>query len=69
MQRLAQTTSHLTMLVRRNATKVIIAMGSVCETIDETIDYMVAKGGKVGAIKVRLYRPFFSKSISLQSYA
>lgn len=46
-----------------DATKVIIAMGSVCETIDETIDYMVAKGEKVGAIKVRLYRPFSAKHL------
>ena len=41
-----------------DATKVIVAMGSICETIEETIDYMVAKGEKVGLIKVRLYRPF-----------
>ena len=42
----------------KDADKVIIAMGSVCDTIDEVIDYMVAKGEKVGVIKVRLYRPF-----------
>ncbi|MBQ4110968.1 MAG: pyruvate:ferredoxin (flavodoxin) oxidoreductase [Clostridia bacterium] len=41
-----------------DATKVIVAMGSVCETIEETIDYLVAKGEKVGLLKVRLYRPF-----------
>ncbi len=41
-----------------DAEQVIIAMGSVCETIDETIDYMMAKGHKVGVVKVRLYRPF-----------
>ena len=46
-----------------DAEKVIIAMGSVCETIDETIDYMLAKGEKVGAIKVRLYRPFSAKHL------
>ena len=46
-----------------DAEKVIIAMGSVCETIDETIDYMLAKGKKVGAIKVRLYRPFSAKHL------
>ena len=46
-----------------DAEKVIIAMGSVCETIDETIDYMLAKGEKVGAIKVRLYRPFSAKQL------
>ncbi len=41
-----------------DAEKVIVAMGSACETIDETIDYLIAKGEKVGALKVRLYRPF-----------
>ncbi len=46
-----------------DAEKVVIAMGSVCETIDETINYMVAKGEKVGAIKVRLYRPFSAKHL------
>ena len=38
-----------------DADRVIIAMGSVCETIDETIDYLMAKGEKVGVVKVRLY--------------
>ncbi len=42
----------------QDAEKIIIAMGSVCETIDETVDYLTAKGEKVGAVKVRLYRPF-----------
>ncbi len=46
-----------------DAEKVIIAMGSVCETIDETVDYMLAKGEKVGAIKVHLYRPFSAKHL------
>lgn len=41
-----------------DAEKVIIAMGSVCETIDETIDYLLAAGEKVGVVKVRLFRPF-----------
>lgn len=41
-----------------DAEHVIIAMGSVCETIDETIDYLIGKGEKVGLVKVRLYRPF-----------
>ena len=41
-----------------DADKVIIAMGSVCDTIEETVDYINAHGGKVGLIKVRLYRPF-----------
>ena len=46
-----------------DADKVIVAMGSVCETIDETIDYLLAKGEKVGVIKVRLYRPFSVKHL------
>lgn len=44
-----------------NAEKIIIAMGSVCETIEETIDYMNKNGKNVGLIKVRLYRPFSAK--------
>lgn len=40
------------------ATKVIVAMGSVTETIKETIDYLNAKGEKIGLVKVRLIRPF-----------
>ena len=43
-----------------DAEYVIVAMGSVCDTIEETIDYMLSKGEKVGLIKVRLYRPFVS---------
>ena len=41
-----------------DAEKVIVAMGSVCETIEETIDFMMARGEKVGLLKVHLYRPF-----------
>jgi pyruvate-ferredoxin/flavodoxin oxidoreductase len=41
-----------------DAERVIIAMGSVCETAEEVVDYLNAKGEKVGLIKVRLYRPF-----------
>ena len=41
-----------------DAEKVIIAMGSVCDTIEEVIDYLNAHGEKVGLVKVRLYRPF-----------
>ncbi|MCF7798802.1 pyruvate:ferredoxin (flavodoxin) oxidoreductase [Candidatus Woesearchaeota archaeon] len=41
-----------------DAEKIIIAMGSANETIHETIDYLVGRGEKVGAIKVRVYRPF-----------
>ena len=40
-----------------DAKHIIIAMGSVCETVEETIDYLNAKGEKVGLIRVRLYRP------------
>ncbi len=40
------------------AERVIIAMGSGCETIEETVNYLVKEGEKVGLIKVRLYRPF-----------
>ena len=46
-----------------DAKHVIVVMGSVCETIDETIDYLVAQGEKVGVIKVRLYRPFSAKHL------
>ncbi|SHJ59841.1 pyruvate:ferredoxin (flavodoxin) oxidoreductase [Hespellia stercorisuis] len=46
-----------------DAEKVIIAMGSVCDTIDETIDYMMAAGEKVGVVKVRLFRPFCAKAL------
>ncbi|MHB8961918.1 MAG: pyruvate:ferredoxin (flavodoxin) oxidoreductase, partial [Saccharofermentanales bacterium] len=41
-----------------DAEKIIIAMGSVCETIEETVDHLIAKGEKVGLVKVHLYRPF-----------
>ncbi len=41
-----------------DADRVIIAMGSVCETIKETIDYLNAQGEKVGLVAVHLYRPF-----------
>lgn len=44
-----------------DAERVIVAMGSVCETAEEVVDYLVNKGEKVGLIKVRLYRPFVSK--------
>lgn len=44
-----------------DAEKVIVAMGSVTETIEETIDYLTAKGEKVGVVKVHLYRPFTEK--------
>ena len=46
-----------------DAETIIIAMGSVCETIEETIDYLNARGEKVGLVKVRLYRPFNAKAL------
>ncbi len=46
-----------------DAEHVIIAMGSVCDTIEETVDYLIAKGQKVGVVKVRLYRPFSAKAL------
>ena len=46
-----------------DAEKVIIAMGSVCDTIEETIDYLTAAGEKVGIVKVRLYRPFCAQAL------
>jgi len=44
-----------------DATNIVVAMGSITETIRETIDYLVAKGEKVGLITVHLYRPFSAK--------
>ncbi|MCD7736310.1 MAG: pyruvate:ferredoxin (flavodoxin) oxidoreductase, partial [Lachnospiraceae bacterium] len=46
-----------------DAEKVIVAMGSVCDTIEETIDYLMAAGEKVGVVKVRLYRPFCAEAL------
>ncbi len=46
-----------------DAEHIIVAMGSVCETIEETIDYLVKQGEKVGVVKVRLYRPFSAKHL------
>lgn len=44
-----------------DAEKVIVAMGSVCEALEETVDYLNAAGHKVGVVKVHLYRPFSAK--------
>jgi len=44
-----------------DAERIIVAMGSVTETIEETIDYLMKKGEKVGVVKVHLYRPFSFK--------
>ena len=43
------------------AEKIIVAMGSGCEAIEETVNYLTAQGEKVGLIKVRLFRPFSVK--------
>lgn len=40
------------------ADRVVISMGSSCETIEETVNYLAGQGEKVGLVKVRLYRPF-----------
>lgn len=44
-----------------DAEYIIVAMGSVCDTIEETIDYLMKRGEKAGVIKVHLYRPFSGK--------
>ncbi len=46
-----------------DAEKIIIAMGSVSDTAEEVIDYMLEAGEKVGLVKVRLYRPFSAKHL------
>jgi pyruvate-ferredoxin/flavodoxin oxidoreductase len=45
------------------AERVIISMGSSCETIEEVVNYLTARGEKVGLVKVRLYRPFISEHL------
>ncbi|MEF2229986.1 MAG: pyruvate:ferredoxin (flavodoxin) oxidoreductase, partial [Pseudodesulfovibrio sp.] len=45
------------------ADRIIIAMGSACETIEETVNYLNASGKKVGLVKVRMYRPFSVKHL------
>ncbi|MBQ4645689.1 MAG: pyruvate:ferredoxin (flavodoxin) oxidoreductase, partial [Clostridia bacterium] len=45
-----------------DAERVIVAMGSICDVAEEVIDYLTAKGEKVGLVKVRLYRPFSAKA-------
>ncbi|MGE4283513.1 MAG: pyruvate:ferredoxin (flavodoxin) oxidoreductase, partial [Clostridia bacterium] len=46
-----------------DADRIIVAMGSACDAIEETIDYLSKKGEKVGLVKVRLYRPFSVKHL------
>lgn len=47
----------------KDADRVIVAMGSVTEAIEETIDYLMSKGEKVGLVKVRLFRPFSNERL------
>ena len=47
-----------------DADRVIVAMGSICDVIEEVIDYLNAKGEKVGLIKVRLYRPWVKEAFT-----
>ena len=46
-----------------DAEHIIVAMGSVNDTIEETIDYLIKQGRKVGVVKVRLYRPFCAQAL------
>lgn len=46
-----------------DATHIIVAMGSVCETVKETIDYLNKSGQKTGLVEVHLYRPFSAKHL------
>ena len=46
-----------------DAEHVIIAMGSVMDTVEETVDYLNANGGKYGMVRVRLYRPFVAEKL------
>ena len=47
----------------QDAERIIIAMGSICDVAEEVIDYLTAKGEKVGLVKVRLYRPFSAEKL------
>ncbi|QTQ15377.1 pyruvate:ferredoxin (flavodoxin) oxidoreductase [Treponema parvum] len=46
----------------KDADRVIVAMGSVCDVTEEVVDYLMKKGEKVGLIKVRLYRPWVAEA-------
>ena len=46
-----------------DADRVIVAMGSICDVAEEVIDYLTAKGEKVGLAKIRLYRPFPAEAL------
>src|SRR6516165_8803970 len=47
-----------------DAERGIVVMGSGCESVEETVDYLIARGEKVGLLKVRLYRPFDVRKFS-----
>ena len=47
----------------KDADRVIVAMGSICDVAEEVIDYLTAAGEKVGLVKVRLYRPWVSSAL------
>ena len=46
-----------------DATDVVVAMGSVCGTLEEVVDVLLAQGRKVGVLEVHLYRPFSSRHL------
>ena len=46
-----------------DAERVVIIMGSGAETVEEAVEYLTAKGEKVGLVKVRLYRPFSTEAL------
>lgn len=46
-----------------DAEYMVVAMGSACDTIDETVDYLLSKGEKVGTVRVHMYRPFSEKHL------
>lgn len=67
MDRFAQLTGRQYQLYEYHgdpeAEKVIILMGSGCETVHETVDYLLTQGEKIGVLKVRLYRPFAAEKL------
>ena len=62
MPRSAPTISLFNYYGAADAEHVIVAMGSVNDAIEETIDYLAKKGEEVGVVKVRLYRPFATEA-------
>jgi pyruvate-ferredoxin/flavodoxin oxidoreductase len=51
------------------ADRVVIAMGSSCETMEEVVEYLNNNGEKVGLVKVRLYRPFSRRNTPVRRHA